>query len=31
VLRGVDATADEVGLRGALGRLLARLFGEKEP
>lgn len=31
VLRGMDATADEVGLRGALGRLLARIFGEEAP
>jgi len=30
VLRGVDATADEVGLRGALGRLLARIFGDED-
>jgi hypothetical protein len=30
VLRGMDATTAEVGLRGALGRLLARLFGEEE-
>jgi hypothetical protein len=29
VLRGMDATAGEVGLRGALGRLLARIFGEE--
>jgi len=28
VLRGMDATAGEVGLRGALERLLARIFGE---
>jgi hypothetical protein len=27
VLRGIDATAGEVGLRGAVGRLLERLFG----
>jgi hypothetical protein len=27
VLRGIDATAGEVGLRGALERLLARIFG----
>ena len=31
VLRGIDATAGEVGLRGALGRLLARIFGEASP
>jgi len=29
VLRGMDATTAEVGLRGALGRLLARLFGDE--
>jgi hypothetical protein len=31
VLRGIDATAGEVGLRGALSRLLARLIGSDAP
>lgn len=31
VLRGIDAASGEVGLRGALERLLARIFGGAEP
>jgi len=31
VLRGIDATTGEVGLRGALSRLLARLLGSDTP
>jgi hypothetical protein len=31
VLRGIDATAGEVGLRGALSRLLARILGSEAP
>ena len=31
VLRGIDATAGEVGLRGAVARLLARLLGSDAP
>jgi hypothetical protein len=27
VMRGIDATAGQVGLRGALERLLQRIFG----
>jgi hypothetical protein len=31
VARGIDATADEAGLRGGLERVLLRLFGREDP
>jgi len=30
VLRGIDSAAGEVGLRGALERLLQRMFGDED-